>query len=270
MSEKIYILCLQITQPGDLMFKNDFPGKRLKIAAVTAILMLLLAGCCAGQSHPGKAGAGSCRSCSKSIFADQTAAEAPSLPISDNVMQEIDSTNPFKMQPGNSSPLSPAGLISDPRPIFNWTAAYNATRYNLQVYNNNSFAANNSIDAGEFLVANEWFDAKKVTLGGFCSEFLSVNLLDGVYFWHVQACNAEGCGNWSRWQYFENICAFKPDASGEKMNAVEEGMMPEKTAIQTLVEAGKEMIRAKKTAAQEKRIAFRGGEKGVCNSCNAD
>ena len=258
------------------MVKNEFLQKRLIIAAVTAILMLMIAGSCVAQSHLELAGAGSC-GCGKSLPADQTATEASSLEIADNGMQGMNSPSAFKMQPGNSSPLSPAGLISDPRPRFNWTAAYNATKYNLQVYNNNSFAANDSFDAGEFLaaneeflVANEWFDAKNVTRGGFCSEFLSVNLLDGVYFWHVQACNAEGCGNWSQWQYFENICALKPEESAGMMDAVVDGMMPEKKAIQSMIEDHRGMIKAKVIAAEEKRIALMGGDGSPCNCGSAD
>ena len=258
------------------MVKNEFLQKRLIIAAVTAILMLMIAGSCVAQSHLELAGAGSC-GCGKSLPADQTATEASSLEIADNGMQGMNSPSAFKMQPGNSSPLFPAGLISDPRPRFNWTAAYNATKYNLQVYNNNSFAANDSFDAGEFLaaneeflVANEWFDAKNVTRGGFCSEFLSVNLLDGVYFWHVQACNAEGCGNWSQWQYFENICALKPEESAGMMDAVVDGMMPEKKAIQSMIEDHRGMIKAKVIAAEEKRIALMGGDRSACNCGGAD
>lgn len=250
------------------MVKNEFLQKRLIIAAVTAILMLMIAGSCVG--HMELSGAGSCRSCSKSLPADQTATEASSLEIADNGMQGMNSPSAFKMQPGNSSPLSPAGLISDPRPRFNWTAAYNATKYNLQVYNNNSFAANNSLDAEEFLVANEWFDAKNVTRGGFCSEFLSVNLPDGVYFWHVQACNAEGCGNWSQWQYFENICALKPEESAEMTDVVADGMMPEKKAIQSMIEDHRGMIKAKVIAAEEKRIALMGGDRSAYNCGGAD
>lgn len=259
------------------MVKNEFLQKRLIIAAVTAILMLMIAGSCVAQSHLELAGEGSCRSCSKSLPEDQTATEASSLEIADNGMQGMNSPSAFKMQPGNSSPLFPAGLISDPRPRFNWTAAYNATKYNLQVYNNNSFAANDSFDAGEFLaaneeflVANEWFDAKNVTRGGFCSEFLSVNLLDGVYFWHVQACNAESCGNWSQWQYFENICALKPEESAGMMDAVVDGMMPEKKAIQSMIEDHRGMIKAKVIAAEEKRIALMGGDRSACNCVGAD
>jgi len=258
------------------MVKNEFLQKRLIIAAVTAILMLMIAGSCVAQSHLELAGAGSC-GCGKSLPADQTASEAYSLKPPDNGMQGMNSSSALKMQPGNSSPLFPAGLISDPRPIFNWTAAYNATKYNLQVYNNNSFAANDSLDAGEFLaaneeflVANEWFDAKNVTRGGFCSEFLSVNLPDGVYFWHVQACNAEGCGNWSQWQYFENICALKPKESAGIMDVVAEGMMPEKKTIQAMIEDHRRMIKAKKIAAEEKRIALMGGDRSACNCGGAD
>ena len=257
------------------MVKNESLQKRLIIAAVTAILMLMIAGSSVAQSHLELAGAGSC-GCGKSLPADQTATEASSLEIADNGMQGMNSPSAFKMQPGNSSPLSPAGLISDPRPRFNWTAAYNATKYNLQVYNNNSFAANNSFDAEEFLaakeeflVANEWFDAKNVTRGGFCSEFLSVNLLDGVYFWHVQACNAEGCGNWSQWQYFENICALKPEESAGMTDGVVDGMMPEKKAIQSMIEDQRGMIKAKTIAAQEKRIALMGGDGSPCNCGSA-
>ena len=259
------------------MVKNEFLQKRLIIAAVTAILMLMIAGSCVAQSHLELAGEGSCRSCSKSLPEDQTATEASSLEIADNGMQGMNSSSALKMQPGNSSPLFPAGLISDPRPRFNWTAAYNATKYNLQVYNNNSFAANDSFDAGEFLaaneeflVANEWFDAKNVTRGGFCSEFLSVNLLDGVYFWHVQACNAESCGNWSQWQYFENICALKPEESAGMMDAVVDGMTPEKKAIQSMIEDHRGMIKAKVIAAEEKRIALMGGDRSACNCGGAD
>ena len=258
------------------MVKNEFLQKRLIIAAVTAILMLMIAGSCVAQSHLELAGAGSC-GCGKSLPADQTATEASSLEIADNGMQGMNSSSALKMQPGNSSPLFPAGLISDPRPRFNWTAAYNATKYNLQVYNNNSFAANDSFDAGEFLaaneeflVANEWFDAKNVTRGGFCSEFLSVNLLDGVYFWHVQACNAESCGNWRQWQYFENICALKPEESAGMMDAVVDGMMPEKKAIQSMIEDHRGMIKAKVIAAEEKRIALMGGDRSACNCGGAD
>lgn len=252
------------------MVKNKFLQKRGIIVAVTAILMLMIAGSCLAQSHPELAGSGSCRSCSESLPVDQNAADDSSLNIADNGMQGMNSLSPFKMQPGNSSPLSPAGLISNSRPTFNWTAAYNATKYNLQVYVNNSIAANNSLDAGEFLVANEWFDAKNVTHGGFCSKVLSVNLLDGVYFWHVQACNAEGCGNWSQWQYFEDICALKPDESAGTMNAASDGIIPEDKAIQSIIEDQRGMIKAKTTAAQEKRMALMGGDKSECNCGSAD
>ena len=263
-------------QKGDLMVKNEFLQKRLIIAAVTAILMLMIAGSCIAQSHLELPGAGSC-GCSKSLAADQTASEASSLKITDNGMQEMNSSSAFKMQLGNCSPLSPVGLISDPRPIFNWTAAYNATKYNLQVYNNNSLAANSSLDAGEFLAANEeflvanaWFDAKNVTHGGFCSEFLSVPLPDGVYFWHVQACNAESCGNWSQWQYFEDICALKPDESAEMTDPVADGMMPEEKEIRSRTEDQRGMIKAKRIAAEEKRIAIMGGYGSACNCGGAD
>ena len=258
------------------MMDNEFPEKRLIIGVMTAILMLMISGSCVAQSHLELSGAGSC-GCSKSLLVDQTSTEASSLKIADNGMQGMNSSSSFKMQPGNCSPLSPAGLISDPRPVFNWTAAYNATKYNLQVYNNTSFAANNSLDAGEFLaandeflVANEWFDAKKVTHGGFCSEFLSVNLPDGVYFWHVQACNVESCGNWSQWQYFENICALKSDESAGMTDAVADGMMPEKKAIQSMIEDQRGMIKEKTIAAEEKRIALTGGDRSPCNCGSVD
>jgi hypothetical protein len=258
------------------MIDNEFLEKRLTIGAVTAILMLMISGSCVAQSHLELSGAGSC-GCSKSFPVDQTASEASSLKLYDNGLQEMNSSSAFKMQPGNCSPLSPAGLISDPRPVFNWTAAYNATKYNLQVYNDNSFAANNSHDAGEFLaakeeflVANEWFDAKNVTHGGFCSEFLSVNLLDGVYFWHVQACNAESCGNWSQWRYFENICALEQEQSAGMMDAVADGMIPEKKSIRSIIEDQRGIIKAKTIAAEEKRMALMGGYRSPCNCGGAD
>ena len=70
------------------MVKNEFLQKRLIIAAVTAILMLMIAGSCVAQSHLELAGAGSC-GCGKSLPADQTATEAYSLKIADNGIENL-------------------------------------------------------------------------------------------------------------------------------------------------------------------------------------
>ena len=106
------------------------------------------------------------------------------------------------------------------------------SKYNLQVYSDNSIAENASLDAGESLVANESFDAENVTHGNLCSELLSVYLPDGIYFWHVQACNDGVCGYWSQWQYCENICAIKPDEAQENKVTAEKGMRPEKDTVE--------------------------------------
>ena len=215
------------------MIKKKSLQKRLVNATVAGILMLLLSGSCFAQNSPEIAVTGSCTGCSSSISAGQTQEEASSLTASKNGLQEMNLSDAQpKIQPGNSTPLYPMGLISNPTPTFNWTAAYNASKYNLQVYSDNSIAENASLDAEESLVANESFDAEKVTHGNLCSELLSVYLPDGIYFWHVQACNDEVCGYWSQWQYFENICAIKPDEAQENKVTAEKGMRPEKDTVE--------------------------------------
>lgn len=254
------------------MIKKKSLQKRLVIAAVAGILMLF-SGSCFAQNTPEIAVPGSCTGCSSSFSVGHMEEEASSLTASENGLQEINLSDAQpKIQPGNSTPLYPMGLISNPTPTFNWTAAYNASKYNLQVYSDNSIAENASLDAGESLVANESFDAKNVTHGNLCSELLSVYLPDGIYFWHVQACNDEVCGYWSQWQYFENICAIKPDEAQENKVTAENEMRPEKDTVEekkAMIEAEKEMIKAR-IAAQEERIALNRVKRSGCNCGTAD
>jgi hypothetical protein len=264
LNEKIYILGLQIfIGKGDLMIKTESLQKNLAIAALTGLMMLFLAGFCSGQVSLDTAGTGSCKSCSSGVPADQAAPEASSLNASEDttLIINLPDVKPG-MQPGNSSPLYPVGLISDPRPIFNWTAVPNAAKYNLQVYNNNS------------IVASESFHAKNVTQDDLCSASLSVYLPDDVYFWHVQACNLEGCGNWSQWQYFENICALKPDETREQTIAggndirLEKGTM---ASVKENIESKREMAEAKMIAAKDgRKIDLNGGQRSGCNCGSTD
>ena len=273
MKKYIFFVYKLANRKGDLMIKKESLQKRLVIAAVAGILMLLLSGSSFAQNSLEIAVPGRCTSCSSSVSVGQTEEEASSLTASENGLQEMNLSDAQpKIQPGNSSPLYPMGLISNPTPTFNWTAAYNASKYNLQVYSDNSIAENASLDAGESLVANESFDAENVTHGSLCSELLSVYLPDGIYFWHVQACNDEVCGYWSQWQYFENICALKPDEAQENKVTARNGMRPEKDTVEekkAVIEAEKEMIEAR-IAAQEKRIALNRVKRSGCNCGSAD
>jgi len=118
--------------------------------------------------------------------------------------------------PGRSTPISPQGLISTDSPIFTWTAASLATEYHLQVINYNY------LDDSDELVAEEDFDANKVTKGFRCSGSLgTLQGDDSVYYWRVQANNdaypydPDGTG-WSGWRYFETNCASKPGTDKKK------------------------------------------------------
>lgn len=248
---------------GDLMIKTESLQKKLAIAALTGLMMLSLAGFCSGQASLDMAGPESCKSCSSGVPADQAAPEASSLNASEDAtrIMNLPDAQP-EMRPGNSTPLYPAGLISDPRPIFSWTAVLNATKYNLQVYNNNSIVANGS------------FPAKNVTQGDLCSASLSVYLPDNVYFWHVQACNRDGCGDWSQWQYFEDICARKSGATSEQMIAEENDIRPEKAtmaSVKQMIESKRETAEAKMVAAKEgKTIDLNEGKRSGCNCGSTD
>ncbi|MDQ1262133.1 MAG: hypothetical protein QG575_1314 [Euryarchaeota archaeon] len=117
--------------------------------------------------------------------------------------------------PGKSTPISPRGLISSDTPIFTWSAASLATEYHVQVINYNY------IDDIDEIVAEEDFDASKVTKGFKCSGSLgTLSGDDSVYYWRVQANNDaspyDPDGTWSGWKYFETNCAFKPGTDAKK------------------------------------------------------
>jgi len=119
--------------------------------------------------------------------------------------------------PGRSTTISPQGLISTDTPVFTWTAASLATEYHLQVINYNY------LDDSDELVAEEDFDANKVTKGLRCSGSLgTLPGDDSVYYWRVQANNhaypydPDGTG-WSSWRYFETNCASKPGTDKKKV-----------------------------------------------------
>ncbi|MCU0637191.1 MAG: hypothetical protein MUE87_01000 [Methanothrix sp.] len=118
------------------------------------------------------------------------------------------------LNPGRSTPISPMGLISAKTPTFKWTAATAATEYNLQVKTDD-----------DIMVANVWFDAEKVTRGDLCSALSPVVLPDEVYFWSIRACIDGNCEPSalidSDWQYFENVCAFKPRAAKIKARMID-------------------------------------------------
>jgi hypothetical protein len=110
------------------------------------------------------------------------------------------------LEPGISTPISPMGLISTKTPTFKWTAVPATTRYHIQV----------DRDPFGTVDANMWFDSEKVTHGGLCSALSTVILPDQVYTWRIQACIDGKCGDQSEWEYFENVCAFKPGAAKNK------------------------------------------------------
>ncbi len=119
--------------------------------------------------------------------------------------------------PGKSSPISPQGLISTNTPVFTWTAASLATEYHVQVINYNY------LDDSDEIVAEEDFDASKVTKGFRCSGSLgTMPGDDSVYYWRIQANNdaspydPDGT-TWSGWKYFETNCAFKPGKDAKKV-----------------------------------------------------
>lgn len=116
------------------------------------------------------------------------------------------------LKPTKPTPLSPMGLISTKTPTFKWTAVPAATRYNLQVKTENK------------MVLNVWFDAERVTRGDLCSVLSPASLPDETYFWGIRACINDNCEPAilldQDWQYFENICAFKPGAGKNKARII--------------------------------------------------
>ena len=110
------------------------------------------------------------------------------------------------VSPGKAIPISPRGLISTSNPTFVWTAVQSATRYNLQVENQD----------GTFTRVED-FAAAEVTQGTRCRGVLSITLPDDDtdYFWKIQASNDAGDGLWSSYRYFEVICPGKKTSSRE-------------------------------------------------------
>jgi hypothetical protein len=96
--------------------------------------------------------------------------------------------------PDNVCPISPQGLISTSTPTFVWTAVPTATKYLLQIENQNGIIFNGS------------YMAENVTQGYKCNVFSPLILPDGILFWRVQASNDAGPGRMSGYAWFESIC----------------------------------------------------------------
>jgi hypothetical protein len=105
--------------------------------------------------------------------------------------------------PGRPNPISPRGLVSSCQPTFTWSSVSGATKYHLQVDNDNT----NIMDF--------WFDAAVVTNGYRCSVVLPDSLPsdDVDYFWRIQASNDAGVSPWSSYRYFEVVCGCKKTAA---------------------------------------------------------
>jgi hypothetical protein len=99
--------------------------------------------------------------------------------------------------PDNVCPISPIGLISTHTPTFVWTAVPTATKYLLQIENQDRI-----IFKGSYMAEN-------VTVGYKCEVFSPLLLPDGDLFWRVQASNDAGSGPMSGYAWFESVCGGK-------------------------------------------------------------
>jgi len=85
--------------------------------------------------------------------------------------------------PAATSLLVPTGLITNPQPLFQWTAVENATSYKIQINRN-----------GEVHTL-EW-------INGATAWTPAANLPAGDYSWWVKTWNADGKGPWSAEETF--------------------------------------------------------------------
>jgi hypothetical protein len=94
------------------------------------------------------------------------------------------------------APGIPSGLddsINGASVLLDWADSSGATKYNIQVDNNNDFSS------PEF--SGGWPSS---------SEFTVPDLADGTYYWRVQACNENGYSDWASGESF-TIDATAPD-----------------------------------------------------------
>jgi len=91
----------------------------------------------------------------------------------------------MRQQPaGETSLLSPNGLIHRARPAYLWTAVSGATEYRIEIR-----------DSGGAVVEKSY--PPSVCSGSTCSATPSLGLQNGDYFWRVQAAVGADAGPWS-------------------------------------------------------------------------
>ncbi|MBN1310254.1 MAG: hypothetical protein JXB30_02465, partial [Anaerolineae bacterium] len=88
--------------------------------------------------------------------------------------------------PGSVTPISPQGDGIDWYPTYTWSAASQASSYQVQVF-----------DAQDAIVVDESIEAIYYCADGMCQATIWIWLDRGDYYWQVRAQNPSGPGPWS-------------------------------------------------------------------------
>ncbi|MDD1748934.1 MAG: hypothetical protein LUO89_03565 [Methanothrix sp.] len=171
------------------MIKQRSLQKKLAMASVAGILMLLLAASCIAQTPLEISGPERCTDCSADDSVDQaeegsiTEAEASSSPGFENAVQETDLSNVSVRQELEACSLvSPFGIQNTGRPTYVWNAVDGCLYYCLEV-----------IDDLDNVVLKQWYDASDFSSApSICSVTPPQSLDPGDYTWSVLCWNCQG------------------------------------------------------------------------------
>ncbi|MCX6673255.1 MAG: hypothetical protein NTY37_05710 [Methanothrix sp.] len=160
------------------MIKRKSLQKKLAIAAVAGMLVLLLAASCVAQTSLEISGPENCMDCS---------ANASSSPGLENAVQEMNSSNaPVSLAaPGL---VSPSGILNTGKPTYVWKGVNSCLYYCLEV-----------TDDLDNVVLKQWYDAADFPPApGECSVTPQQSLDPGDYSWRIQSWNCPVGPKWSQ------------------------------------------------------------------------
>jgi len=168
------------------MIRRESLQKKLAMAAIAGMLMLLLAASCVAQTPLEVGGPENCTDCSGNASADQTLDgsiaedEASSSPGFENAVQEMDSSNASISQAlGAADLVSPSSILNTGRPTYVWEGVSSSQYYCLEV-----------MDDRNDVVLKQWYDASD-----YPSDTISVTPLQsldpGDYTWRILCWNCQ-------------------------------------------------------------------------------
>jgi hypothetical protein len=178
------------------MIKRESLHKKLAIAAMAGMLMLLLTITCVAQTPLVINVTENCSDCSANASANgnedgsMTYAGTSHSPGLEDTVQEMPVTvGAANSVPGRATLVSPKDTIGSKNPTFVWRCVPGSTQYRIKVVTANDQS---------LIKQTSWLDAEDVLLSDqICSINIGLNLPRGSYRWQVQAKNLKGPGEWS-------------------------------------------------------------------------